>query len=270
MLQTVIIGICISAETDCFVFKEYNPVGDLQFNHSGTWSISGSTLYLSGSNNWTFSIIELTTAGAGGMTISSSGSQVILENQLGQDPCTTTGSSSSSSSSSGGSSSSSSSGGSSSATVQFHLQATYSNRPLECLLPLTIKVYKVPTITGVNYCQYGSSECSCGASFLNNIPSSSQPQSYGTGSINIAANSPGCGASGVASYTLPVGNYMYRWESTVCCNQGGWNKKCFGYNGSFFVSTSDTQQSCKTIQVYMPNLASTNSAGLDWINDNCQ
>lgn len=94
-----------------FTFKEYNPVGDLQFNHTGTWSISGSTLYLSGSNNWTFQIIDITTAGAGGMTIASSGTQVQFENQLGQDPCTTTGSSSSSSSSGG--SSSSSSGGSS-------------------------------------------------------------------------------------------------------------------------------------------------------------
>ncbi len=92
-----------------FVFKEYNPVGDLQFDHTGTWSISGSTLSLSGSNSWTFQILDITTAGAGAMTLSSSGSQVILENQLGQDPCTTTGSSSSSSS--GGSSSSSSSGG---------------------------------------------------------------------------------------------------------------------------------------------------------------
>ena len=75
-----------------FTFKEYNPVGDLQFNHTGTWSISGSNLYLSGSNSWTFQIIDITTAGAGGMTITSSGSQVILENQLGQDPCSTTGS----------------------------------------------------------------------------------------------------------------------------------------------------------------------------------
>lgn len=176
---------------------------------------------------------------------------------------------SSSSSSSGGSSSSSSSGGSSSATVQFHLQGTYSGRSLQCLLPLTIKVYKVPSITGVNYCQYGSSQCSCGASFFNNIPSSSQPQSYGTQSINIADSSPACGASGVASFTLPVGNYMYRWESTVCCNDGGWNKKCFGYNGSFTVSNSDTQQACKSIQVYMPNLATGNTAGLSWIQNNC-
>ncbi|MGB0916706.1 MAG: hypothetical protein ACPGU4_03865 [Flavobacteriales bacterium] len=96
-----------------FTFKEYNPVGDLQFNHAGTWSVSGSNLYLSGSNNWTFAIIEITTAGAGGMIISSSGTQVLFENQLDQDPCATTGSSSSSSS---GGSSSGSSGGSSSSS----------------------------------------------------------------------------------------------------------------------------------------------------------
>ncbi|MBI1286813.1 MAG: hypothetical protein GC178_04470 [Flavobacteriales bacterium] len=93
-----------------FVFKEYNPVGELQFNQNGNWSVSGSNLYLTGSNNWTFTVQSLNTVD-GILVLSTNGHQSTFT-LGGLDPCQTTGSSSSSSgSSSGGSSSSSSSGG---------------------------------------------------------------------------------------------------------------------------------------------------------------
>lgn len=209
--------------------------------------------------------------GGGSSSSSSSGSSSSGSSSSGGSSSSSSGSSSSSSGSSS-SSSSSSSGGSSTATVQFFLRGTYSGRSLQCLLPLTIKVYKVQSATGFNYCEYGSSACECGSSFFNFLPSGIQSESYGTQIINIAEgtglNPPACGASGVASYQLPPGNYVYRWESSVCCNSGGWNKKCFGSDANFTVTNSDTQQSCKRIEVYMPILSS-NSAGLNWIQDNC-
>lgn len=93
-----------------YVFIEYNPVGETQFYHTGNWSVSGSTLTLSGSG-FSFQIV-----GSGSVSFTVVYSNTQAHFSLGAlDPCETTGGSSSSSSS-GGSSSSSSSGGSSSSS----------------------------------------------------------------------------------------------------------------------------------------------------------
>lgn len=93
-----------------YVFIEYNPVGMEEFYHTGNWSVSGSTLVLSGSG-FSFQIV-----GSGSVSFTVVYSNTQAHFSLGAlDPCETTGGSSSSSSS-GGSSSSSSSGGSSSSS----------------------------------------------------------------------------------------------------------------------------------------------------------
>lgn len=92
-----------------FAFIEYNPVGETQFYHTGNWSVTGSTLTLSGSG-FSFQIV-----GSGSVSFTVVYSNTQAHFSLGAlDPCETTGGSSSSSSSGG--SSSSSSGGSSSSS----------------------------------------------------------------------------------------------------------------------------------------------------------
>lgn len=152
--------------------------------------------------------------------------------------------------------------------LQFKVEGTEGSFQYDCILPVTIKLYKKnngsPTVSLV---QWGDPSTLCGGPFMQVVDPSWDATYYGMQTIYMASDSPvACGAFGVASFpNLPIGTYVYKYESSACGVVSGQSRKLFTGSGYFNVTSSNVQNDCVTQTLFY----SPNSDEWDWLFDNC-